>query len=68
LPSRSGEPITFRGGDGRPIDRILSRWSFNTLTVIGVRPERGRDFVAADQVPGGALGLFWGYPLIERLF
>src|SRR5918997_6275157 len=23
---RSGEPITFRDGDGRPVDMILSRW------------------------------------------
>jgi predicted permease len=49
---RSGEPITLRDGNGRPLDMTLSRWSANTLRVLGLRPAVGRDFGAADETPG----------------
>ncbi len=65
---RSGEPITFRDGDGRPIDMILSRWSFNTLSLIGVRPTLGRDFVAADEIPGAAPVALISHAFWERQF
>jgi putative ABC transport system permease protein len=65
---RSGEPITFRDGEGRPIDMILSRWSFNTLRLIGVRPELGRDFVAADEIPGAPAVALISHAFWERQF
>ena len=65
---RSGEPITFRDGDGRPLDMILSRWSFNTLRLIGVRPELGRDFVAADEIPGAPAVVLISHAFWERQF
>ena len=39
-------PITFRDGDGRPLDMTVSRRSANTFGLLGVRPMLGRDFVA----------------------
>jgi putative ABC transport system permease protein len=65
---RSGEPITFRDGDGRPIDMILSRWSVNTLRLIGVQPHVGRDFVAADEIPGAPAVVLISHAFWERQF
>ena len=65
---RSGEPITFRDGDGRPVDMILSRWSFNTLGLIGLRPTLGRDFVAADEIAGAAPVALISYAFWDRQF
>jgi putative ABC transport system permease protein len=65
---RSGEPITFRDGDRRPSDMMLSRWSFNTLGLIGVRPLLGRDFVAGDDVPGAPPVALISHAFWERQF
>ena len=46
------DPITFRDGDGRPLDMTVSRNSANTFGLLGVRPALGRDFVHADELPG----------------
>ena len=50
-----GGPITFRDGDGRPLDMAVSRNSANTFGLLGVRPALGRDFVHADEAPGARL-------------
>ena len=65
---RSGEPVTLRDGVARPIDMTLSRWSFNTLTLLGVQPALGRDFVAADEVPGAPPVALVSHALWERRF
>src|SRR6266478_6539690 len=41
----SNRPITFRDGDGRPIDMFTFRVSANTFALLGVAPMLGRDFV-----------------------
>lgn len=65
---RSGEPITFRDGDGRPADMTLSRWSANTLGILGVQPALGRDFVAADERPGAPQVALISHAFWERRF
>lgn len=65
---RSGEPITFRDGEGRPIDMILSRWSVNTLSLVGIQPALGRDFVAADELPGAPPVALISHAFWERQF
>lgn len=45
------QPVTFQA-DGRPIDTTVSRQTANTLGLLGVRPTVGRDFTAADAIPG----------------
>jgi putative ABC transport system permease protein len=65
---RSGEPITFRDGAGRPIDMTLSRWSANALSVTGVQPVIGREFVAADERPGAAPVALISHAFWERQF
>jgi putative ABC transport system permease protein len=61
-------PITFRDGDGRPIDMAVSRPSANTFGLLGVRPIVGRDFEPADEVPGAAPVAIISYRFWERRF
>jgi predicted permease len=49
-----GGPITFRVGDGRPIDTTMQKVTANTFGLLGVRPMFGRDFVPADEAAGAA--------------
>jgi putative ABC transport system permease protein len=49
-----GRAITFRDGDGRPIDMRPTTLSANTFGLLGVPPMLGRDFTPADEVPGAA--------------
>ena len=65
---RSGEPISLRDGDGRPVDMTLSRWSANTLGVLGLQPAVGRDFVTADEVPGAPQVALISHSFWERRF
>ena len=48
----SNRGITFRDRDGRSIDKLTFRISANTFGLLGVAPMLGRDFVAADELPG----------------
>ena len=65
---RAGEPITFRDGDGRPIDMTVSRRSANTFQLLGVQPLLGRDFTAADELPGAAAVALISHQFWERRF
>lgn len=47
-----GQAIALRDGDGRTTDTRAITVSANLFTLLGVRPIVGRDFVAADEVPG----------------
>lgn len=49
-----GRSITFRDGDGRPIDMRPTTLSANTFGLLGVPPMLGRDFTLADEGPGAA--------------
>jgi putative ABC transport system permease protein len=49
-----GRSITFRDGDGRPIDMRPTTVSANTFGLLGVPPMLGRDFTSADESPGAA--------------
>lgn len=46
--------ITFRDGDGRPIDMRPTMLSASTFGLLGVPPMLGRDFTPADEAPGAA--------------
>jgi predicted permease len=48
----SNRQITFRDGNGRPSDLVTFLVSPNTFALLGVAPLLGRDFTAADAVPG----------------
>jgi putative ABC transport system permease protein len=50
----SGSAITFRDGDGRPVDMRATTVSANTFGLLGVPPILGRDFAPADEVPGAS--------------
>lgn len=47
--------ISFKDGDGRPLDTSAFALSANTFGLLGVRPILGRDFVPADEVPGAPM-------------
>ena len=49
---RRNEPIAFRAGNSRPIDMVVSRYTTNTFSLLGVRPILGRDFAESDAAPG----------------
>jgi len=49
-----GRSISFRDGDGRPIDMRTTTLSANTFGLLEVPPLLGRDFVAADEMSGAA--------------
>ena len=66
--SGGGGPITFRAGDGRPIDMSMERVSANTFGVLGVRPMLGRDFVPADEAPGATPVAILSYRFWESRF
>jgi putative ABC transport system permease protein len=48
----SERPITIRDAQARPVDTLAFTVTANTFGLLGVPPLLGRDFVAADQVPG----------------
>ena len=59
----SGRPIPFRDDSG-PLDLPVFTVSSSLFTLLGVPPQLGRDFVAADEAPGAAkvaliTGRFW---------
>lgn len=61
-------PILFRDGDGRPIDLLTFRISANTFGLLGVSPMLGRDFVAADEMPGAPQVAILNYRFWETRF
>ncbi len=63
-----GGPITFRVGDGRPIDMAMDRVSANTFGLLGVRPMLGRDFEPADEAPGAEPVAILSYRFWESRF
>ena len=63
-----GVPITFRDGDGRPIDISMQRWTANSFRLLGVRPVLGRDFVPADEIAGAAPVVILSYRFWESRF
>jgi putative ABC transport system permease protein len=65
---RAGESITFRDGDGRPIDMTVSRRSANTFGLLGVQPILGRDFVAADETAGAPAVAIISHQFWKRRF
>ena len=63
-----GVSITFRDGDGRPMDMRARRLSANTLALLGVEPVLGRDFTAADARPGAAPVTLLNHRFWQRRF
>jgi len=47
--------ISFKDGDGRPIDTNAFTLTANTFRLLGVQPMMGRDFVPEDEVPGAPM-------------
>ncbi len=47
--------ISFKDGDGRPLDTSAFNVSANTFGLLGVQPMLGRDFEPADEVPGAPM-------------
>jgi len=47
--------ISFKDGDGRPIDTAAFAVSANTFRLLGVQPILGRDFVPQDEIPGAPM-------------
>lgn len=64
----SGKAITFRDGDGRPLDMRTTTVSANTFGLLGVPPMLGRDFAPADEVPGAAPVVILNYRFWESRF
>ena len=60
--------ITFRVGDGRPIDMAIQRVSANAFGLLGVSPVLGRDFLPADEVSGAPPVVILSYPFWENRF
>ncbi len=65
---RRNENVLLRDGDGRPLDLPLTRRSANSFALLGVQPMLGRDFVAADEVPGAPLVAIISHRFWERRF
>jgi putative ABC transport system permease protein len=63
-----GVSITFRDGDGRPMDMRARRLSTNTLSLLGVTPALGRDFTADDARPGAPLVTLLNHRFWQRRF
>ena len=63
-----GAPITFRDGDGRPLDMRTTTVSANTFGLLGVVPMLGRDFAPADEGPGAAPVLILNHRFWESRF
>jgi putative ABC transport system permease protein len=61
-------PITFRDGDGRPMDMRVTTLSANAFGLLGVAPLLGRDFTAADERPGAAPVAILNHRFWERRF
>ena len=64
----AGKAITFRDGEGRPIDMRTTSVSANTFGLLGVAPMLGRDFVPADEAPGAAPVAILNYRFWESRF
>src|SRR5437867_4235528 len=61
-------PFSFRDGEGRSIDMIITTTSFNTFAVLGVKPILGRDFVQADELSGAPRVTILSYEFWEQRF
>jgi putative ABC transport system permease protein len=64
----SGKAITFRDGDGRPLDMRTTTVSANTFGLLGVPPMLGRDFAPADELPGASPVAMLNYRFWEGRF
>ncbi len=63
-----GASITFRDGEGRPIDMRTTTVSANTFGLLGVAPMLGRDFAPADEGLGAAPVAILNYRFWESRF
>jgi putative ABC transport system permease protein len=64
----SAKAITFRDGDGRPLDMRVTTVSANTFGLLGVPPMLGRDFAPADELPGAPPVAILNYRFWESRF
>ena len=64
----SEKAITFRDGDGRPLDMRTTTVSVNTFGLLGVPPILGRDFAPADELPGASPVVILNYRFWENRF
>lgn len=62
------DAVLLRDGDGRPIDLPVTRRSANTFGLLGVTPILGRDFIAADEMPGAPVVAIISHRFWERRF
>jgi putative ABC transport system permease protein len=60
--------ITTTDAQGNPQKVLAATCSHNLFTVLGVKTELGRGFVAADDVPGARRTVVLGHGLWQRLF
>ncbi|MCU1384119.1 MAG: hypothetical protein JWL71_2816 [Acidobacteria bacterium] len=64
----SEKAVTFRDGEGRPLDTRTTTVSANTFGLLGVPPMLGRDFASADERAGAAPVLILNYRFWESRF
>jgi len=64
----TGRAVTFRDGDGRPLDMRTTTVSANTFGLLGVPPMLGRDFAPADERPGAPPVAILNYRFWESRF
>lgn len=63
-----GRRVSFKDGDGRPVDTDVTTLSSNTFHLLGVRPLLGRDFAPADQQPGAPMVVILNHRFWMRRF
>jgi len=64
----AGRRISLSEGGGRSLDTFTAVVSTNAFALLGVAPMRGRDFTAADEVPGAAPVAILSYRFWENRF
>ena len=64
----SGVRVAFSDGHGRPTDLVTWKVTANSFGLLGVPPILGRDFVAADEIPGAAPVVILNYRFWESRF
>ncbi len=64
----AGRAISFRDGDGRPLDMRATTVSANAFGLLGVSPMLGRDFAPADERPGAPPVVILNYRFWESRF
>jgi putative ABC transport system permease protein len=64
----AGRPITFSGGEGRPMDTFAATLSANAFGLLGVQPILGRDFLPGDEAPGAPPVMILSYRFWEAHF